>query len=75
VIKHARAAAVTVDVRVGSGRLTLKVADDGVGADGSAGGNGMTNLRNRAESYGGDFTTADAHPHGTVLTWDVPLPG
>jgi signal transduction histidine kinase len=73
VAKHAEAATVGVEVRVGSGRLVLRVADDGVGVRGAESGNGMANLRGRAEDRGGDFTMTDADPHGTVLIWDVSL--
>jgi two-component system, NarL family, sensor histidine kinase DevS len=75
VVKHARATAVAIDVRVDSGRLVLRLADDGTGIGDADVGNGMTNLRGRAEDRGGDFTVADAEPHGTVLTWTVPLDG
>jgi signal transduction histidine kinase len=75
VVKHARATAVTIDVRVDADRLLLRVADDGtgVGVGEADAGNGMTNLRGRAEDRGGEFALADAKPHGTVLTWHVPL--
>jgi signal transduction histidine kinase len=72
VVKHARATAVSVDVSVRSGRLALRVADDGVGVGGSDG-NGMVNLRARAEERGGDFTVMPAEPRGTVVVWTVPL--
>jgi signal transduction histidine kinase len=75
VVKHARATTVTIDVRVDADRLLLRVADDGtgVGVGEADAGNGMTNLRGRADDRGGEFALADAKPHGTVLTWHVPL--
>jgi signal transduction histidine kinase len=74
VVKHAGATVVGVDVTVGSGRVTLRISDDGVGIVGPDG-NGMVNLRGRAEDRGGRFSVAAAVPHGTVLTWTVPLDG
>ncbi len=74
VVRHADAAVVGVDVSVGSGRVTLRVSDDGVGVHGPDG-NGMINLRGRAEDRGGRFTVTAAVPHGTLLTWTVPLDG
>ncbi len=73
VVKHARAAHVEIDVSVGAGRLTLLIADDGVGAGEPGNGEGMLNLRARAEDRGGTFTVGDADPHGLVLTWSVAL--
>ena len=73
VVKHAKATAVEVEIRVGSGRLVLRVADDGVGVGDAVAGNGMRNLRGRAEDRDGDFSIVDAEPHGTVLTWAATL--
>jgi signal transduction histidine kinase len=63
VVKHARATAVAIDVRVDSGRLVLRLADDGTGIGDADVGNGMTNLRGRAEDRGGDFTVAEPPRH------------
>ena len=57
VVKHAHATVVGVDVAVGSGRVTLRVSDDGVGIGGPDG-NGMVNLRGRADDRGGRFSVA-----------------
>ncbi|GAB3843952.1 GAF domain-containing protein [Dactylosporangium cerinum] len=77
VARHAGAHTVAVAVVIESGRLTLRVADDGVGVTGSrpAGrvGNGLANLHRRAECHGGSCTVTPATPHGTVVTWSVPL--
>jgi signal transduction histidine kinase len=62
VIRHAGAARAQVTIRVGADRsLTVDVTDDGTGADGFPGGNGMgiRGMRERAESTGG---TLDAGP-------------
>jgi signal transduction histidine kinase len=75
VVKHARASSVAVDVAIAAGRLTLRVADDGVGMSARGVGNGMVNLRRRAEDRGGEFTVADVVPHGTLLIWTVALDG
>jgi len=96
VVKHARTATrVEVDVEVGSGRLLVRVTDDGVGLDRDEGtggpyrggderghrtgggrsgtGNGLVNLGARAGDRAGTFVLAPIHPHGTSLTWNVPL--
>jgi signal transduction histidine kinase len=77
VARHAGAHTVEVAVVIGSGRLTLRVADDGVGLGESRpagrGGDGLVNLRRRAESRGGVCAVTQAVPHGVVVTWAVPL--
>jgi signal transduction histidine kinase len=74
VVKHANATAVTIDVGVDAERLAVRIADDGVGI-GISGtdGNGMSNLRGRAEDRGGSFTVAPGEPCGTTVTWTAPL--
>jgi signal transduction histidine kinase len=72
VVKHARATAVRINIAVGSGQVAVRITDDGCGIGGPDG-NGMTNLRGRATDRGGGFTVTPAEPHGTVLTWTVPL--
>ncbi|GAA0807953.1 sensor histidine kinase [Spirilliplanes yamanashiensis] len=74
VARHARASAVSVDVRADAGRVILRVADDGVGVDSrmrSIG--GIRNLQRRAEQAGGECRLTPAEPHGTIVTWSVPL--
>lgn len=75
IVQHARATTVTIDIAADLGRLTLRVADDGVGTRAAAGGNGLGNLRSRAEDRGGTFAVIQVRPHGTMLSWDVPLHG
>ncbi|MBL8775049.1 MAG: GAF domain-containing protein [Acidimicrobiales bacterium] len=73
VARHARATAVEVHVTV-TDVLTVTVADDGVGVDPAARrGNGLRNLRERAEAHGGTATLEPGADGGTVVTWAVPL--
>ena len=72
-VRHAQASRVTVTVRVAAGRLTVVVADDGVGADPAAARGGLVNLRERAAGHDGEFEVRPVHPHGTELCWSVPL--
>jgi signal transduction histidine kinase len=74
VVRHADARAVAVDVTVNADRITLRIADDGVGAAMARAGNGLGNLRRRADNYGGEFSVAAADSHGTVLTWTACFP-
>ena len=52
----------------------LQVIDDGVGIVAPKPGNGLGNMRARAEDRAGDFSLTNVDPHGTRLTWIVPIP-
>ncbi|CAM3763573.1 sensor histidine kinase [Nocardioides zeicaulis] len=72
--RHAGAGRCEVDVSVEAGWFGLQVSDDGRGmsADRVAG-NGLRNLRTRAEDLGGVLVVEPAEPRGTLLRWRVPL--
>jgi len=73
VARHAAASAVDVRLSAGSGSITLRVADNGVGLAGDAPrGHGLDNMEARAEALGGfcDFTSQPGG--GLVVTWRVP---
>jgi two-component system, NarL family, sensor histidine kinase DevS len=72
-VRHAQASAVAVTVAVRTGRIELRVLDNGVGLDGdvrSVG--GLRNMYRRAEELGGTCTVARAEAGGTQVTWSVP---
>lgn len=75
VARHARASRVWVAVTVHAGRVTLTVADDGVGCvlNTDLPLSGLDNMLVRAESLGGRFSIDARATGGTVITWDVPL--
>lgn len=73
VARHAGASEVTLAVAVQSGDLVLRVADNGVGADDFGEGNGLCNIRERAERLGGSARLGAADPAGAVLEWRVPF--
>ncbi|MEV1157018.1 GAF domain-containing sensor histidine kinase [Micromonospora chokoriensis] len=72
-VRHAQATRVAVAVRVDAERVSVTVTDDGVGCDPAAARGGLVNLRERAESHGGTFTIRPVEPHGTEVSWSVPL--
>ncbi|WP_406076882.1 GAF domain-containing protein [Micromonospora sp. NBC_00858] len=72
-VRHAQANQVAVAVRVDAGHVTVTVTDDGVGCDPSAARGGLVNLRERAERHAGTFTISPVEPHGTEVSWSVPL--
>jgi signal transduction histidine kinase len=80
VVRHARAARVTVTIgaeeRDGDpgAALRVTVTDDGVGLPPVSVRSGLANLADRAERRGGRLT-ATGGPSGTEVCWSVPLPG
>lgn len=72
-VRHAHAGKVKVTVWADAGRVTVTVADDGVGTDPAAARGGLVNLRERADRHGGEFEVLPVTPHGTELLWSVPL--
>jgi signal transduction histidine kinase len=79
VARHAEAGEVSIVVTAGRGELTLTVRDDGRGytkGEQSAtrgNGDGVRNMRARANELGGVCMLARAEPGGTLLTWRVPI--
>jgi signal transduction histidine kinase len=76
-VRHAGAAAVTVEVRRVPGAVIVQVDDDGAGpADpGGCGGHGLRGMRERAASVGGEMT-AGPGPAGGFRVWArLPLGG
>ena len=82
-LRHAGASTVSVNFELQFGRLRVVIADDGtrqaVAEDSEMarlGGNGIANMRRRAEELGGtltiDLTQGNA---GTHVVLDVPLGG
>lgn len=71
VARHARPTQVLVEIRAIDG-VTLTVTDDGVGFDPSAtSGNGLRNMRRRAEAHDGTLTVSAGTGGGSVLRWHV----
>lgn len=73
VARHARATRATVAVTAEDGRLTLTVADDGVGLPAGGRRGGLRNMAERADQLGGVFEALSPESGGTTLRWRVPL--
>lgn len=75
--KHAAAASVRVALTGTSQGLELTVADDGRGFDprDGVGGAGLTNIRERVESVGGELTVTSAPGRGTTIHALLPAAG
>ncbi|MFP3990868.1 GAF domain-containing protein [Streptomyces sp. E11-3] len=72
--RHAGASAAEVSLLVRDGRLSLVVADEGVGMSDGVRRSGLRNLAERAEALGGELSVARRPEGGTRLEWRVPLP-
>jgi signal transduction histidine kinase len=75
--RHADASKAVITISAGD-ELRLVVADDGQGfgdmnGDGTSGGLGLKNMRQRAERLGGGMEIGTSREGGTRLTWHVPL--
>lgn len=74
IVKHAEAKRVSVMLRNDKAFLLLEIKDDGKGFDprGVRKGLGLTNMRNRAELFGGEVKITSAPGKGCTLTVKVP---
>lgn len=75
VLRHAKAKHVQIKVVTGTSTLAVAVIDDGVGdAKGAkAAGNGLTGMRERAESLGGTFNAGPRDDGGFIVEATWPL--
>jgi len=78
IVKHAKADHVTIDVEGRRGKFTLRIADNGIGFNNLdqefREGNGLRNLRMRAQAIGGSLKMRSAINEGTTVTLTVPMP-
>ena len=70
IARHAGATEASVEVHLGA-EVRVRVTDNGVGlpTDLQSGGNGLANMRHRAQTVGGEFMIDRALEGGTVLEW------
>ncbi|WP_210505848.1 GAF domain-containing protein [Naasia sp. SYSU D00057] len=72
--RHAEAQAVEVTVAADERQIAVRIADDGVGPNGSSRSSGIGNLEDRARAWGGVSSLAPGESGGAVLEWRVPTP-
>jgi signal transduction histidine kinase len=76
VAQHANATKVSVNVTIEGVDLVLRVVDNGVGiVEQTGAGNGLVNMRERAQGLGGRFDVSSPGAGGTILEWRVPVDG
>jgi hypothetical protein len=71
-LKHARATCMEIRVGTGEDRLTVEVADDGVGGADPGRGSGLRRLAARVEAVGGVLAVHDRTGGGTRLVAELP---
>ena len=75
-VRHGGASDVAISVDREGSSLVLTIADNGLGADLNAPlGNGLKNMRERAQSLGGTMKIETYAGKGTTIIWSVPHPG
>lgn len=72
-VRHAHAHAVTIDVAIDAGNVTLVIQDDGRGMPQNATLSGLANLAERARLRGGVCTVDSGPRGGTRVEWSAPL--
>jgi signal transduction histidine kinase len=70
--KYARASHATIRVMRDDARVTIEIADDGVGGADPAGGSGLRGLGDRVAAVGGSLRVSSPPGEGTVVTADLP---
>lgn len=72
VAKHARASAVSVEIRQSDHSLRVRVVDDGVGGASVTEGTGIQGLADRVAAAGGEFTLSSPRGQGTRVEAVLP---
>ena len=77
ITKHAHCNEVVLDLATIRGKVKLTIKDNGVGFDPSkrpsSRGLGLTNMRERIDSFGGGFTIKSSPKHGTLISVSLPI--
>jgi signal transduction histidine kinase len=73
-MKHSQASKLSIEITTRDNRLSIRIADNGVGIDTEKlrrFGNGLSNMKRRMELIGGSFTVENCQ--GAVLVFELPL--
>ena len=75
-VRHAQAQTIWLKIRIGTGQLTVEIVDDGRGFDPArarAGGNGLSNIKNRMELIHGRAEIQSQPGRGTTVALTIPM--
>jgi|GEM_PF-4847859 len=77
IVKYSNADEVTIDLNHKQDSLILNITDNGIGFDENniKTGNGLGNMRKRAESLGGEIEIHSKHSEGTKIRLEIPVEG
>ncbi|HMH45784.1 MAG TPA: ATP-binding protein [Pyrinomonadaceae bacterium] len=77
IVRHSQCTKVGIDFRVESGRLLLRISDNGEGFETAVAtdGNGLGNMRRRAEELNGQLALDSKVDEGTTVRLSVPIDG
>ena len=70
--KHSHASEIRIGVARDGARLSVEVADDGIGGAAGGGGSGLRGLADRVEALGGSLTVSSPPGRGTTLRAEIP---
>jgi two-component system, NarL family, sensor histidine kinase UhpB len=73
-VRHANCSTVRVSLERAGAAVVLRVADDGVGMDGSFPGGGLRGMRERAVSVGATLETRSSAGRGVQVSMRIPVP-
>jgi signal transduction histidine kinase len=71
--KHAEASSARVTLTQTDGRVTVEVADDGIGGADAANGSGLIGLADRVNALGGRLHVLSSAGAGTMIRAELPL--
>jgi signal transduction histidine kinase len=75
-VRHGRATLVAISIDLTENKLVVSISDDGIGIPQQATvQNGLHNMRERAESLGGNMEITSEQNKGTTVTWSIPNTG
>lgn len=78
IVRHAQAKTVHIEVETRRNRIDLRISDDGIGFNNLdqefREGNGLRNLRMRANAIGANLKVKSARDEGTTVMLTIPMP-
>ncbi|MBE0648963.1 MAG: hypothetical protein IH596_14420 [Bacteroidales bacterium] len=75
-VKHSGCSEISISVKIGNQKMEITIADNGKGfeqVNPGSGGNGLLNMRKRAEELGGSFEIQSAPGKGTSVIFNIEL--
>jgi signal transduction histidine kinase len=75
IVKYSKADEVTIELNQQEESLVMNIVDNGIGFDEKSikSGNGLGNMRKRAESLGGEINIESQKQEGTKIRLEIPL--